>query len=163
MLLPLVEDGTYGKMMTSIGLRVYDFLADVEEEDRRRMLDKKETLDKEPLLDKSTILGGGLYAEYRTDDARLTIEILKKAATFGATIINYCEMESFNYDAHSKIESLNCIDYNSGDKFKIKATNYVSATGPWVDLLRKKDHSMTTNIYILPKVCILFFRIINYP
>ncbi|MEP1488662.1 MAG: glycerol-3-phosphate dehydrogenase/oxidase [Algibacter sp.] len=151
MLLPLVEGGTYGKMMTSIGLRVYDFLADVEEEDRRRMLDKEETLNKEPLLDKSTVLGGGLYAEYRTDDARLTIEILKKASSFGATIINYCKMESFNYDDQSKIESLNCIDHNTGKKFKIEATNYVSATGPWVDLLRKKDHSMTDKYLHLTK------------
>jgi glycerol-3-phosphate dehydrogenase len=94
MLLPLVEGGTYGKIMTSIGLKVYDFLANVIGDDRRRMLDKKETINKEPLLDKDLVLGGGLYAEYRTDDARLTIEILKKAVEFGATIINYCEMES---------------------------------------------------------------------
>jgi glycerol kinase len=142
MLLPLVEGGTYGKMMTSIGLKVYDYLADVKGDDRRRMLNKEETLCKEPLLDNSAVLGGGLYAEYRTDDARLTIEILKKATLFGATVINYCEMESFNYKDNSKIESLNCIDYNTGTLFNITATSYVSAAGPWVDLLRKKDHSM---------------------
>lgn len=142
MLLPLVEGGTYGKMMTSIGLQVYDFLADVKGDDRRKMLDKVETLDKEPLLDKEVVLGGGLYAEYRTDDARLTIEILKKAASFGATIINYCEMESFNYDDNHKIKSLNCKDGNTGKALKIKARNYVSAAGPWVDTLRTKDQSM---------------------
>jgi len=142
MLLPLVEGGTYGKIMTSIGLKVYDFLANVIGDDRRRMLDKKETINKEPLLDKDLVLGGGLYAEYRTDDARLTIEILKKAVEFGATIINYCEMESFNYNEKSKIKSLNCIDHNSEKKLKIKARNYVSATGPWVDKLRSKDHSL---------------------
>lgn len=151
MLLPLVEGGTYGKMMTSIGLKIYDFLADVKGDDRRRMLDKEETLSKEPLLDESVVLGGGLYAEYRTDDARLTIEILKKAATFGATIINYCEMESFNYDDSKKIKSLNCIDHNTGNKLIIKANNYVSAAGPWVDLLRKKDHSMNNKYLHLTK------------
>ncbi|MCL4126378.1 UNVERIFIED_CONTAM: hypothetical protein GTU68_051446 [Idotea baltica] len=151
MLLPLVEGGTYGKMMTSIGLRVYDFLADVEDEDRRKMLDKEETVNREPLLDENTVLGGGLYSEYRTDDARLTIEILKKASTFGATIINYCEMKSFNYNNDSKIESLNCIDYNTGNTFKIKAKRYVSATGPWVDLLRKKDHSINNKYLHLTK------------
>ncbi len=151
MLLPLVEGGTYGKMMTSIGLKVYDFLADVKGDDRRRMLDKEETTSKEPLLDESVVLGGGLYAEYRTDDARLTTEILKKAASFGATIINYCEMESFNYNNSSKIESLNCIDYNTSSKIVIKANNYVSATGPWVDLLRKKDHSMNNKYLHLTK------------
>lgn len=151
MLLPLVLGGTYGRMMTSIGLKVYDYLADVKGDDRRRMLNKEETLDKEPLLDNKTVLGGGLYAEYRTDDARLTIEILKKATFFGATIINYCEMESFNNKNNTKIESLNCLDYNTGNLFNIRATNYVSAAGPWVDSLRKKDHSMDKKYLHLTK------------
>lgn len=151
MLLPLVEGGTYGKMMTSIGLKVYDFLADVKGDDRRLMLNKSETLEKESLLDENVVLGSGLYAEYRTDDARLTIEILKKAASFGATIINYCEMDSFNYNDDSKIKSLNCKDNNTGHSFKIKARNYVSAAGPWVDKLRTKDHSMNNKYLHLTK------------
>ena len=151
MLLPLIEGGTYGKMMTSIGLKVYDMLANVGGDDRRKMLDKNETLDKEPLLDNDVVLGSGFYAEYRTDDARLTIEILKKATEFGATIINYCEMESFVYDSNSKIESLNCIDNNTGRKLNITARNYVSAAGPWVDLLRKKDQSMNNKYLHLTK------------
>jgi glycerol kinase len=157
MLLPLVEGGTYGKMMTSIGLQVYDFLADVKGDDRRKMLDKGETIEKEPLLDEKVVLGGGLYAEYRTDDARLTIEILKKAASYGATIINYCEMESFNYDENHKIKSLNCKDGNSGNLFKIKARNYVSAAGPWVDTLRTKDQSMNKkHLHLTKGVHIVF-------
>ena len=151
MLLPLVEGGTYGKIMTSIGLKVYDFLADVNGEDGRQMLNKEEILQKEQLLDKNNIIGGGLYAEYRTDDARLTIEVLKKAAFFGAIIINYCEMESFNYNNVSKIKSLNCIDHNSGDQFQIKAKNYVSAAGPWVDNLRIKDKAITSKYLHLTK------------
>ncbi|WP_435314488.1 glycerol kinase GlpK [Cellulophaga fucicola] len=157
MLLPLIEGGTYGKMMTSVGLKVYDMLANVGGDDRRRMLDKKETLDKEPLLDKDVVLGSGYYAEYRTDDARLTIEILKKAAEFGATIVNYCEMETFVYDSEQKIESLNCIDKNTGKKLNIKARNYVSAAGPWVDTLRKKDDSMNNkHLHLTKGVHIVF-------
>lgn len=151
MLLPLIEGGTYGKMMTSIGLKVYDMLANVGGNDKRKMLGKAQTLSKEPLLDNNVVLGSGYYAEYRTDDARLTIEILKKAAQFGATIINYCEMESFVYNSDSKIESLNCIDNNTGKKLNIAAKNFVSAAGPWVDLLRKKDASMNNKYLHLTK------------
>lgn len=151
MLLPLTEGGTYGKMMTAIGLKVYDFLANVDGDDRRRMLDKKETFNKEPLLDKNTVLGSGYYAEYRTDDARLTIELLKKASEFGATIINYCEMESFVYGSDNQIESLNCVDYNSGKKINIRARNYVSAAGPWVDKIRRKDNSINHKYLHLTK------------
>lgn len=157
MLLPLIKGGTYGKLLTSIGLKIYDYLAEVSENDKRVMLDKTETLEKEPLLDKAKVLGGGLYTEYRTDDARLTIEILKTAASFGANLINYCEVQSFNYDKNAKIESLNCIDHNTKNNFSVKAKHYISATGPWVDVLRNKDHSLTKkHLHITKGVHIVF-------
>lgn len=159
MLLPLIEGGTYGKMMTAIGLKVYDFLANVEGDDKRKMLSAEETATREPLLNKENLIGGGYYAEYRTDDARLTIELLKKAATFGATIINYCEMTSFTYDETGKIKNLQCFDHNTKNSFKLKSQHYVSAAGPWVDLLRKKDHSMNNKYLHLTKgVHIVFSR-----
>ncbi len=159
MLLPLIEGGTYGKMMTAIGLKVYDFLANVEDIDKRVMLSAEETSEKEPLLNADILTGGGYYAEYRTDDARLTVELLKKAAFYGANIINYCEMTSFNYDDEGMIISLECIDYNNKETFKLKAHNYVSAAGPWVDLLREKDDSMNNKYLHLTKgVHIVFSR-----
>lgn len=163
MLLPLVEGGTYGKMMTSIGLRVYDFLADVEGDDRRKMLDKKETLQKEPLLDAETILGSGYYSEYRTDDARLTIELLKKASEFGATILNYCEMDTFIYNTKKQIKSIDCIDHNSGKTINISSRNFISATGPWVDLLREKNASKNNKYLHLTKGVHLVFPFKKFP
>jgi len=163
MLLPLVEGGTYGKMMTSIGLKVYDLLASVEGDDRRKMLDKAETLEKEPLLDAKTILGSGYYSEYRTDDARLTIELLKKASEFGATILNYCEMESFVYNTKGHIKSIDCLDHNSKESINISARNFVSATGPWVDILREKDASKTNKHLHLTKGVHIVFPFKKFP
>ena len=163
MLLPLIEGGTYGKMMTAIGLKVYDFLANVEGDDKRKMLTAEETADKEPLLDKEQLIGGGYYAEYRTDDARLTIELLKKAASYGACVINYCEMKSFNYDEEEKIKNLHCYDYNTKSSFKLKASHYVSAAGPWVDLLREKDHSKDSKYLHLTKGVHLVFSRERFP
>ncbi|MHA7056359.1 glycerol kinase GlpK [Aquimarina sp. M1] len=159
MLLPLIEGGTYGKIMTAIGLKVYDFLANVEGDDKRKMLSIEETASKEPLLNKNRLTGGGYYAEYRTDDARLTIELLKKAASYGADIINYCEMTSFNYDDEGKIKNLKCLDHNQNKQFVIKSRNYVSAAGPWVDLLREKDASMNSkHLHLTKGVHIVFSR-----
>ena len=157
MLLPLIEGGTYGKIMTSIGLKIYDFLADVEGEDKRKMFSKDETLKREPLLDEKVILGGGFYAEYRTDDARLTVEVLKNAAKFGAVCINYCEMKDLVYDENGKIKAVKCLDYNSGKTIKISARTYVSATGPWVDDIRKKDNSLNKKRLHLTKGVHLVF------
>lgn len=79
MLLPIYQDGTFGRFSTSIGLWLYDYLAGVVKSERRVMLSREETLSKVPELKKEGLKGAGYYVEYRTDDARLTIEVLKKA------------------------------------------------------------------------------------
>ncbi len=61
------------------------------------MLSAQETSALEPLLNQDELVGGGYYVEYRTDDARLTIEVLKKAVEYGALCINYAEMTEFLY------------------------------------------------------------------
>lgn len=141
MLLPLIENGTYGKWATSFGLYVYDLLADVQEVDRRRMLTPAETLSEEPLLRKDGIVGGGLYAEYRTDDARLTIEIIKTATQYGALCLNYLLVENLIYN-NDKITGVHCLDLIGNQSFEISAHYVINATGPWVDQLRQKDHSL---------------------
>ena len=56
---------------------MYDRLAGVKNPNVK-MLSKQETLNKEPLVKRDGLKGGGYYVEYRTDDARLTIEVMKK-------------------------------------------------------------------------------------
>lgn len=151
MLLPLVEGGTYGKLGTSFGLAVYDFLAKVHGTDRRKMLSKNDTLKKEPQLRKDIVVGGGYYAEYRTDDARLTIEIIKEAAAHGAISLNYMEVKDFMYDNDGKVEGAVCKDRISGDTVEIASKYVVSAAGPWVDKLRKVDNSLEGKHLFLSK------------
>ncbi len=141
MLMPIIKNGTYGKRASSLGLKVYDVLAGVEKEDRRRMLSKKETLEKEPLLEESTLLGSGYYAEYRTDDARLTLEVLKTAVAHGADAINYLKAQDF-FEVDGKVKGIHCEDQLTGKKLLIKGQQVVSAAGPWVDQLRKINESL---------------------
>jgi glycerol-3-phosphate dehydrogenase len=140
MLLPLYEKRGFGSMLTSFGLMLYDFLAGVKPEDQRKMLTKKQTLNAEPLLQTSDIKGGAIYAEYRTDDARLTVEIIKTAHRNGAMPVNYCEVAGFIYD-HDKIVGANITDLDNGDSFEIRTKAIVNAAGPWVDELRQLDQS----------------------
>ncbi len=142
MLMPLIKGGTYGKWATSFGLKVYDILAGVKGDDRRKMLSKKETLELEPLLEADGLKGGGYYAEYRTDDARLTIELIKTATTYGALALNYCKVADFSYE-NGKVNGVKCVDRINHQSLTIKSRKVVSASGPWVDHLRKKDGSLT--------------------
>ncbi|WP_318245850.1 glycerol-3-phosphate dehydrogenase/oxidase [Bacillus tianshenii] len=140
MLLPIYKGGTFGKTSTSLGLRVYDFLAGVKKSERRKMLTQSETLVKEPLLKREGLKGGGLYVEYRTDDARLTIEVLKEAVKHGADAVNYAKVEKLLYE-HGRISGAMVVDQASRKSYRIRAKKVVNAAGPWVDSLRDMDSS----------------------
>jgi len=142
MILPLIEGGTYGSWLTSIGLKVYDILASVEGEDKRKMLNKEESLAKEPLLPETILNGAGYYAEYRTDDARLTLEVLKTALNYDAKALNYAEATEFIYE-EERVVGAKVKDTFSDETFDIKAKYVVNACGPWVDELRQMNHSKT--------------------
>ena len=106
MLMPIVKGGSYGYWMAYLGLTVYDVLANVKGDDRRKMLNKEEALELEPLLSEDKLEGGVFYAEYRTDDARLTIELIKTAVRHGATAANYCKAVDFLYENGEVVLSL---------------------------------------------------------
>jgi glycerol-3-phosphate dehydrogenase len=142
MLLPIHTGGTFGKISTSIGLRIYDFLADVKKGERRRMLSSDATIQKEPLIKSEGLKGGGYYVEYRTDDARLTIEVIKEAVTQGVKAVNYTKVIDLLYRDEMVIGAIveNQLD---GSVHTIYANKVINATGPWVDSLRDKDHSLS--------------------
>lgn len=140
MLLPLYEKRGMGYWLTSIGLRIYDLLAGVKRIDQRKMLTRQQTLRQEPLLKPEDVKGGALYAEYRTDDARLTIEIAKRADQEGAILINYVQVVDFRY-ASGKVTGVKALDVESNTNLEIAARVVVNAAGPWVDMLRERNKS----------------------
>lgn len=140
MLLPLIEGGSYGKWLTSIGLKVYDILAQVSGDDKRQMLEKKEAMKLEPLLPKKILNGAGYYAEYRTDDARLTLENLKTSLQFGAQLFNYTKVTDFIYE-DEKVAGVIFTDEVFGDEYRVSSKYVINAAGPWVDELRSVNQS----------------------
>ncbi|WP_349409836.1 glycerol-3-phosphate dehydrogenase/oxidase [Pseudalkalibacillus sp. SCS-8] len=162
MLLPIFEDGSFGKFSTSIGLRVYDFLAGVKRGERREMLNRKETLEKEPILKKDGLKGGGYYVEYRTDDARLTIEVMKKAVENGVNAVNYAKVVDFIYEDGKAVGAV-IRDEIKGETYEVRAKKIVNAAGPWVDELREQDGSKHGKTLHLTKGVHLVFDQSRFP
>jgi glycerol-3-phosphate dehydrogenase len=142
MLLPLYKGGSLGKISGKIGMGIYEWLAGVKKEEWHKILSVEETLRHEPLLPKKDLLGGILFYEYRTDDARLTLDVMKEAVSRGAKALNYLKMTSFLYD-NNKVSGIRVKDQLSGETGEINATYIVNATGPWVDLLSQVDNAET--------------------
>lgn len=141
MVLPFYKGGTFGSFTTAIGLEMYDHLAKVKKNERRYMLKPERAVEKEPYLKKNGLKGAGVYVEYRTDDARLTIEVLKKAAEKGAYIANYVKVERFIYDVEGRVKGVYFHDELTGETGQIYAKKIINASGPWVDDLRELDDS----------------------
>jgi glycerol-3-phosphate dehydrogenase len=162
MLLPIYAGGTFGKLSTSIGLKVYDFLAAVKHAERRTMLSAAETVEKESLLKKQGLKAGGYYVEYRTDDARLTIEVAKEAVKQGAIALNYAKVEKFIYREGRAVGVL-VTDQMTGKSYEVFARKIVNAAGPWVDSLREKDGSKQGKTLHLTKGVHLVFDQKRFP
>lgn len=163
MLLPFHKGGTFGKFSTSIGLRVYDFLAGVKKSERRYMLTSAQTLEKEPLVKQADLLGGGVYVEYRTDDARLTIEVAKSAIEKGAVLANYTKASGFIYNDAKKIIGIEATDLLSNETIQIHAKKVVNAAGPWVDDVRSIEGKTSGKHLILSKGVHIVFDQSKFP
>ncbi|MBT8232338.1 MAG: glycerol-3-phosphate dehydrogenase/oxidase [Saprospiraceae bacterium] len=158
MLLPIVKNGSFNAFTASLAISVYDLLAKVEKDQRKQKLSKQDVISTEPLLKKEGLKSGILYSEYRTDDARLTIELIKSANRNGADIFNYLEVENFVYSGN-KTSGIIAIDHANGKKIKLKGKSIVNAAGPWVDKLRIVDSPKTeTNIQLSKGVHIVIDR-----
>ena len=152
LLLPIVVGGSLNKFTAKLGMTIYEFLAGVKKEEKHRVLNMAETIAAEPLLRKDNLLGGILFYEYRTDDSRLTIEIIKEGVSRGAVAINYVKAESFIYKSKEQrtgsekkqISGVRVRNQFTGETFEVKASYVVNATGPWVDeiddLDKKQEH-----------------------
>lgn len=131
MLIPFYRGGSFGRLTTSIGLKVYDYLAGVQKDERRQIYRREEVLKKIPQLKAEGLRGAAEYVEYRTDDARLTLEIIKRAVEMGAHCFNYLEAQSFNYDPNGYVEAVVVKDRMTQNTYLVEGDIVLNATGAW--------------------------------
>ncbi|PIC86734.1 glycerol-3-phosphate dehydrogenase [Sporosarcina sp. P20a] len=157
MLLPFHKGGTFGPTTTALGLKVYDLLAGVKRSERRRMLNLEQTIQRAPLIKREGLQGSGYYVEYRTDDARLTIEVAKSAAEKGATLLNYAKAEGFIYNDHNQLSGVQVRDMITNEMMSVHATKVINAAGPWVDEVKEFDgHSNGKNLILSKGIHLVF-------
>ncbi len=142
MLLPIKKEGKLNMFLTRIALVFYDYLANVKITDKNKILSRGDTFLKEPLLKKHNVLGGAYYSEYRTEDNRLTIEIIKKSYELGSSPINYMKAINFIYK-DNKVIGVKCKDKIDGTILELYAQNIINASGSWTDeVLNDKEKKL---------------------
>lgn len=137
LILPIRKGGSLGKYSTLWAVRFYEWLIGIRPSEKHRLLSKSEVLLREPLLKKEGLRAGIEYTEYLSDDARLTMEVIKTALQFGARAVNYCKVTKITKEAD--YFRVHCEDQTNQRSFEIRALQVVNAGGPWLDQIRALD------------------------
>lgn len=137
-LFPAYRGRGLSPLLLGLGLTVYDLLA-LGRSARHRRLSREALLARERLLENPDLLSGALYADARTDDARLTLENVLDAAALGAVTVSRIAVTGLRKDTSNRIRGIASLDEESGRAFDVAALAVVNATGPWGDRLRGED------------------------
>jgi glycerol-3-phosphate dehydrogenase len=133
--LPITKDGGFSKFQLKMALWMYDRLANVPKSLRHRKLSKASLLKLFPNLSTANLLGGMEYTEYQTNDARLTIEVIKKGVEHGGIAISRMKSEELLVDSNGKASGIIAHDILGDHRIEIQGTVVINATGPWSDRL----------------------------
>ncbi len=127
--IPFTTPGGVGLgLALGIGLWLYDVLAGRNNVKRHRHLRRDEVLKLAPALVSPGLKEGFIYYDAQTNDARLTMTLIRTAAQYGATIANHAEVISF-VSENGKICGAQVRDQSGGQEFTIRARHVVNATG----------------------------------
>jgi glycerol-3-phosphate dehydrogenase len=90
-----------------------------------------------PGLNETELLGGTLFTDAVTDDARLVMRVLGEARAEGGEALNGLRVVELSRDGE-RVNGLVAEDSESGRRFSFRARAVAQATGAWADQLRKK-------------------------
>ncbi|HFH9551344.1 TPA: type 1 glycerol-3-phosphate oxidase [Streptococcus pyogenes] len=143
MLLPVYDEpgSTFSMFRLKVAMDLYDLLAGVSNTPAaNKVLTKEEVLKREPDLKQEGLLGGGVYLDFRNNDARLVIENIKRANRDGALIASHVKAEDFLLDDKGQIIGVKARDLLTDQEIIIKAKLVINTTGPWSDEIRQFSH-----------------------
>lgn len=141
MLLPIYDEpgATFNMFSVKVAMDLYDRLAGVSGKYANYILNKSEVLKREPQLEKEGLQGGGVYLDFRNNDARLVIENIKKAHEDGAYALNKAKVEKITHDQEGQVNGAEVKDLLTGKTFHISAKVVINTSGPWSDIVRNLD------------------------
>jgi glycerol-3-phosphate dehydrogenase len=122
-----------GASLLKAGLVTYDMLAVDSGFPRHRRIDVEEARAAAPALQRSDIRGAWLYYDAQTDDARLTLTVLRLAADRGARVANYAPVVSAqHYGGRWRVT---VADRHGGRELEVEATYLVNCGGVWAEAI----------------------------
>lgn len=125
-----------GRWLFQIGLALYDLLAG---RLKQHFRDPEAVAELAPNLNREGLVGGFLYGDAQTDDARLVLRLIQEAAGEGGMALNYARAEAVlrcNGATGSRVRGVRLRDRVGGRTADVFAPVVINATGAWADCLR---------------------------
>jgi glycerol-3-phosphate dehydrogenase len=123
-----------GRWTYAMGLTVYDLLAFRWDHTYYSPQDFQLLA---PHISQAGLQGGFRFGDAQTDDARLTLRVIREAVADGATAVNYIKANNLIMDGNHVV-GVELNDQINGQKTNAYAKVVINATGAWVDFLRKQ-------------------------
>ncbi len=137
---PVYRGARIGRWKLVAGLMLYDALALFQNVGRHRRLRPDDVAAQEPQLLRDGLVGGALYYDAATDDARLTLANALGAAAAGAIVTNYVELVAFDAGGEpTRATGATVVDRLGSGEIRVRARVIVNATGPWSDVVRRLE------------------------
>ncbi|HEY3081259.1 MAG TPA: glycerol-3-phosphate dehydrogenase/oxidase [Chloroflexota bacterium] len=128
-----VRDGFVEAVRLALGLALYDLLAGRENTRPFWHLPPHRLTTLAPGLRTAGVTTAYVYHDCRTDDARLTLSVLARAAERGAALANHVAAERVLADGSGRAIGLRVRDRIAGAEIELRARSVVLATGAWAD------------------------------
>jgi glycerol-3-phosphate dehydrogenase len=116
---------------------MYDLTGGLRIRKRHERVSTDEAVAHMPTLRRDKVAGAYIYYDCRTDDARLTLGIVRTAAAHGAVVANGLRVVGIVKGADGRAAGAR-VDAD-GTELEIRAAVVVNATGVWSDELREMD------------------------
>jgi glycerol-3-phosphate dehydrogenase len=144
-LIPIFAAGVAGQTKArayargiGMALWMYDMTGGARIGKLHQRLSRREALELMPDLDGRKLAAGFLYYDARVDDARLTLSVVKTAASVGAVAANRVEATGL-LRSGGLVQGAVLTDRLTGREFETRAAVVVNAAGVWADELRALD------------------------
>ena len=128
----------FQKIKYLAGLKLYDWMAQKNNFGKSVSLSKQQVSEHLPGIVPEGLVGGIQYYDAQFDDARLAINLAQTATEFGATVLNYFEVNSLLKD-NGKISGVTATDTLNDKTYTLNAKVVINATGIFVDNILKLD------------------------
>lgn len=134
-LMPVYAGHRPGRLVTRLGLAVYDLMAGRWHAHYRG---RDAVINELPYLATDGLRGAFVYPDARTDDARLVLRVIGEALADGGRALHYARVDALCRDGQGQVCGVSLHDRITDRRTDVMATAVINATGPWSDRLRRQ-------------------------